>query len=239
MRILNSSFRDAARPRIVVFFVTADPLHYGHLMTLLRAAQICGAFIAVLVPVSLPPYKFWRPDIGIEHKSNMCKLLIDNQTMFDGSIELLIGDPLISLTINPLEYFARFFQTISRIAETYADHSIVVTGGMDFYRKLCNAMRYVGYLHAFNLASEAYKHMTNFNQFSFLPQERSCIDGVEVSSTIVRELIANGLMDELLKFMPQEVLGYIETHKLYGSGLYRSEATFTTGRELGMRRKLG
>lgn len=239
MRILNFSFRDAAKPPIVVFFVTADPAHYGHLMTLLRAAQICGACIAILIPVSLPPYKIWRPDIGIAHKLNMCNLLVKHQTMFSGSMELLVGDPLISLTINPLEYFARFFQTIDKIAEIYADYSVVVTGGMDFYRKLCNATRYVGYLHAFNLASEAYKYMTKFGQLSFLPQERSCIGDVKVSSTILRELIANGLMAELLKFMPQEVLDYIKMHKLYGSGLYRGEATLNTGRDGGMPRKLG
>lgn len=217
MRLFDNSALEHSKKLAVIFFVTADPIHYAHLQTLFNAAKVCNADTAILVPVSKPPYKLWRTDIGIEHKVAMCKLMVEHQTRFDNSVQFLVESPLVSKTINPLEYFIEFSRTMSKLARAYTTSSLVITGGLDFYEKLSRALRWIDYAHTFNLASQAYEQMIGLNQFLFFPQVRSRIGETEVSSTLLREYIRAGAAADVSKYIPYEIYDYIQLNHLYQS----------------------
>ncbi len=194
--------------KIAIFGGTFDPVHIGHKRILRAAGKILGLDRAFIVPAKEPPHKDGIKIASGEDRLEMCR------TAFSGLPKAVVSD--WELTREGKSYS---YDTVVGIKGLFPDAKIYFLMGSDMFMsidswhksedllKLCIPVcmpragddKYLLKLKATELGKA---------MFIDLPP-------LDISSTRIRELLAEENWGEAEKYLDSRVLAYIRERKLY------------------------
>ena len=192
--------------RIAVMGGTFNPIHYAHLISAEQVWAGLGYDKILFIPSARPPHKVADADIiEPEHRYQMVLLAIAENPHFEVSrIELERAGP--SYTIETLKALKELYGETTELAWIIgADSLIEYKVWKDFDEVLERCVMIATTRPNYNL-----------NQVPLVIQKRVTtfpITGVDISATVIRERIREGLSIQYL--VPEGVQAYIEQRQLY------------------------
>lgn len=197
--------------RIGILGGTFNPPHRGHMNAAVAARDALGLSKLILVPTAIPPHKELSADSASENERlEMTRLLADEIGAEVSDIEIAGGGR---------NYTA---DTLSKFREIYPDDELWFIMGTDMFLSVQN-WRYPEKI--FSLASIAVVPRCDDDREK-LEEHRKWLSekysaktyvvlatAVEISSTLLRNMKER---KELLKFIPERIINYIEEKRLYG-----------------------
>jgi nicotinate-nucleotide adenylyltransferase len=195
--------------KIGVLGGTFDPPHAGHLALARAALECLGLDEVIFMPTSRNPLKATRASTSAQHRAGMVEALIrssDESRLSYSDQEITRGGP--SYTV----------ETMSELQMAQpADYWFLL--GADAIRSLPEWKQPQRLIRLCRLGVVIRPPLTEASVLARLPQEyRERVDIVpmeplEVSSTELREKLSRH--QNVSTWIPQEVLKYIYTHRLY------------------------
>jgi len=193
-----------------VFGGTFDPVHIGHLAVAERVYSDLGLDRIVFVPANRSPFKLGKASASGEHRLNMLKLAIQDNSHFAVSdIELQRGGT--SYTVDTMEVFR----------EQYPQDEFYFIMGMDSFLELScwkDVERLVELARLVVVTRPGYELPPEQKQ-SALPAsvwQRTCfleMPGLDIAATEIRERIKKGRSVRYL--LVPEVETYIYANEIY------------------------
>lgn len=195
--------------KLLVFGGTFDPVHLGHEKMLRLALAKCGAEKALVIPTALPPHKEQKSQSTAQQRLEMC------ETAFGGIEGVTVSDMEISR--GGKSYTA---DTLDILKEQYPDSELLLLCGGDMFNTLSCWVRYESIIKTATIVGinrpgygggtdNALKNLWNDNARVELLEA----DMPDISSTAVREAIANGR--GITHMVSEPVAEYIEKNRLY------------------------
>ncbi len=192
--------------RIAVMGGTFNPIHYAHLLSAEQVRVGLGYDKILFIPSARPPHKVEDADIiEPEHRYQMVRLAIAGNPYFEVSrVELERAGP--SYTVETLKALQRFYGKTTELAWIIgADSLIEYEVWRDFDEVLAQCIMIATTRPSYELNRvplEVRKRVTTFP-----------VTGVDISATVIRERIRNGLSIRYL--VPATVETYIHRYWLY------------------------
>ncbi len=224
-----------ANSPIVIFGGTFDPVHNGHLQSMMELGKLLRPCVIKLVPSSVPPHRE-TPVAPSADRLAMLQLAVDGIAGFE------VDDRELARTGKSFT-----FDTLRSIRQEVGEsQSLVFVLGRDAYLTLptwknWRALIELAHLIVINrpgapreVSSElrALEQEHKTNDLSVIGQLSSGkiveveLTPMDLSATRVRKLIATG--EDYTPFVPAAVQQYIAVHKLY-TGRRDSDPSETTG----------
>lgn len=195
---MSSSFR------VGLFGGTFNPIHNAHIKVVEEAMEQIGLDKVLLIPSKNPPHKPARGLLDAEIRYEMVRLALEDEDHFDVSrVEIERGGP--SYTVDTIETMRGKFAKVVFIVG--ADNLMKI----DTWKqpeKLLNSCPFI-------IAPRGGYKKEDFTGKIFEDKDLRFLDmdEISISSTAIRERVANG---ELIKNMvPKSVLDYIMQEGLY------------------------
>lgn len=214
-------------PRIGLFGGTFNPVHLGHLRAAEEVREILGLHSVYFIPAYMPPHKDTTGIASPVDRLKMLALATQGNPFFRISdVELNRGGS--SYTIDTLEYFSF----------TFPDSELYFVLGSDLFSEIDTWRDYKRLFESSNFAVIMRPGFCNDfsslcplalkDEFRYYKQENGIItylhksskvlqlvqiDGIQISSTRIRELIKE--YKSIKYLVPNEVESYIQTKKLY------------------------
>jgi nicotinate-nucleotide adenylyltransferase len=201
--------------RLGIMGGTFDPIHYGHLVAAAEARHVFELDRVTFVPSRQPPHKREAPAAGGEHRYAMTVAATCSNPRFDASrIELERAGP--SYTLDTL----RALRAVDPTAELFFITGADAVRELRTWRQpeqLVELCRFVA------VTRPGYDLDGLERDLGALARAVSAIEapGVDISSTQIRERVAQGRSIKYLTPEPVEV--YIAKHGLYRAGSSQSE----------------
>ena len=192
--------------RIAVMGGTFNPIHYAHLISAEQVRTGLGYDKILFIPSARPPHKVADADIiEPEHRYQMVLSAISENPHFEVSrIELERAGP--SYTIETLKVLKKRYGETTELAWIIgADSLIEYKVWRDFDEVLAQCVMIATTRPSYDLNRvplEIRKRVTTFP-----------ITGVDISATVIRERIREGLSIRYL--VPEDVQAYIHRYQLY------------------------
>ncbi len=196
------------------FFGTFNPIHLGHIEIARKVQEIMGFSKVIFVPSFMPPHKVDEL-INFSHRLNMLKLALGESNVSD--IEYKLKVP--SYTYRTIE---KLYEENSN--KTGKKEKINFIIGYDQFFKLESwkepeilkeKLKFIVIPRKFQngqiMGQKAFEYFKN-KGYDF---EILNIDFLDVSSTMIRSFIKNGL--DIAGLTTKEVRDYIENNRLYSS----------------------
>ena len=187
--------------KITIFGGSFDPPHLGHHSIAKNSLEFSDHFI--FIPVKQSPHKFTKPIATETHRMNMLKLMIENikNTEID-TFELENNSPSYT------------WHTVQHIKAKFQDSTIIMVIGGDLVSKL-HTWHNIDEL-SLEISFLCFPRDDNNQNYS----ENFDIEFVsnfknDISSTTIRELIADGKIDLTRKMLHPVVFNYISWEGLY------------------------
>ena len=211
---------------------TFNPIHSGHLALARRALEECRLDQVIFLPAARPPHKSGELLAPFADRIAMVRLAIDGEKRFQCSdIEATLPGP--SYTIETLRLVEKGIAFSSRLYFLIGSDAFVDLLSWREYEEILRRVTIIvacrpgqdkdgSAFHEF-LARLGYGLQGGVWRRSGVSREIVVLSGdfVDISSTAIREGIAQGL--EPLGQVPRQVLAYIEKR-----GLYRADAGAAT-----------
>lgn len=203
---------------IGIFGGTFNPVHFGHIRTVLEVKSSLNLRELILVPCGLPPHR-QQPDVSAEQRFQMLKLAV-------GEYPGVRVDPCEIEREGP----SYTLNTLQMIKRQWPDETLLLIMGADAFQHLD---KWYGWRNILDLAHIIVmtRPLCNlaerdwFSAFKMLQRPEQLLETVaggvyclsvsqyEISSTQIRDLLAkNQAVGHLL---PKPVLDFIEQHGLY------------------------
>jgi nicotinate-nucleotide adenylyltransferase len=185
--------------RIVVFGGSFDPIHHGHLIAALAAADTLRADEVRLVPTGLQPLKSGQHRAPAEHRARMTELAAaGSPALVVDRCELLRSGP--SYTVDTLRDLHRRFPGAQVSLLLGSDAAALLPQWREpaAVRELCEIVVF----------SRGTDEPSAISADRVVPVPR-----IDISSTAVRDRIRSGR--SVRYWVPDAVAQYIETHGLY------------------------
>jgi len=209
-------------PLVGVFGGTFNPVHYGHLRSALELVERLQLEQLRLMPSAQPPHRD-APQCSAAHRAAMIELAI-------------VGEPRLACDVRELQRTGKSFTIDSLIelrGELGAATGLCMVLGCDAVLAISRWHRWqelLDWAHIIVIARPGWQlpragavtqwlHKHRLDDTRALRQRPAGSIVIEelrplaISSTEIRELLAAGRSARYL--MPQSVLDYIQTHKLY------------------------
>lgn len=213
--------------KVGLFGGTFDPIHFGHLRAAEEIREILGLEKIYFVPASVPPHKTTPGMASPHHRLKMLELAVNDNNFFSISdVEIKRGGK--SYTIDTLQYFS----------ETYPLFELYFISGSDLFSEIDSWKDYKKIFSASNFAvverpgfsfelpgtlpleiKDDFRYYKNHNNLTLYINKNSRIlslikiDGLEISSTKIRELVNKSKSIKYL--VPSSVETYILEHAIY------------------------
>ena len=216
-----------SKVKVGLFGGTFNPIHLGHLRGAEEVRELLGLEKVYFIPSAVPPHKKLCELAPQEHRLNMVRLAVSGNPFFEVSeIEIERGGP--SYTVDTLEYFLREFPDFNLYFIIGTDSLVDIDTWKD-YKELSQLSNFAvlarpgaprDFPSLIPLALRAsFRYYKREEGVTFYVHEGSNllvfveIEGLEVSSTRIRDLISRGKSIKYL--VPGEVEDYILSNKLY------------------------
>jgi nicotinate-nucleotide adenylyltransferase len=195
--------------RIGILGGTFNPPHLGHLVVAQEAYRELDLDQVLLIPAGLPPHKPVEDEPGPEHRLELCRLAVGDDARFTVSdLELLRDGP--SFTVDTLKTLR---------TQSPSDDLFLILGGdiaaglprwHEPERVLELATVAIAKRRGTSKAAvqDALAQLTGGERARFFQMPR-----IGISSTMVRRRVRAG--QPIRYFVPDGVMHYIETHRLY------------------------
>lgn len=206
--------------KIGIYGGTFDPPHLGHMRAALAARETLGLDKLILVPAKLPPHKaLSASSAGSEDRLAMTRLMADGMDAA-GSVEVSDCELL-------REGKSYTVDTLAQLSAQYPNDELWLLMGSDMFlsfhtwyepQRLCALAGICGFTRdpeepAAPLEAQAAALERQFGaKTAVLPLPQ----GLELSSTQIREGLAEGKDEEMGKLLWCQVYGYILRRGLYG-----------------------
>jgi nicotinate-nucleotide adenylyltransferase len=184
-----------------------DPIHNGHLLIAECVMQELKLEAILFTPANCPPHKLqsYAPSV---HRAEMIKLAIaDNDNFYLNTMEL--DDHSLKYTVDSIAKMRDFLPDVKINLILGADMAL------DFRHwrmpELIMEMADIVAVNRPGLAIEQLRYMIDWPPVSRIKIIN--VPGVDISSTDIRERVANGKSIRYLT--PYPVVKYIKTHNLY------------------------
>jgi len=188
--------------KVGIFGGTFDPIHLGHLITAQSVREIRKLEKIIFIPAFISPHKSDAKTSSAEDRLNMIKLAIDGIPFFDYSdSEIKKGG--VSFTVDTLKELKNNYDNLEFIIgydNIFEFHTWKDPDEIMKLAKILVLKRKSSHPPQFK---DKYYHQSVFVQTR----------GIEISATDLRERVKKGLPINFL--VPQNVLEYINNHKLY------------------------
>ena len=195
--------------RIGILGGTFNPPHLGHLVAAQEAYRELDLDRVLLIPAGIPPHKPIDDEPGPEHRLELCRLAVGDDARFTVSdLELLRDGP--SFTVDTLKTLR---------TQSPSDDLFLILGGdiaaglprwHEPERVLELATVAIAKRRGTSKAAvqDALAQLTGGERARFFQMPR-----IGISSTMVRRRVRAG--QPIRYFVPDGVMHYIETHRLY------------------------
>lgn len=192
---------------------TFDPIHTGHMIMAQVAQVACGLNKVIFIPSACPPHKQDKNVTDADERLEMVQLAISgNDTFVASDIEMKRKGPSYSI------------DTVRELKQKYPEADFYFIIGMDslldLYKwhcpeELLKECKFIvcnrpGY--NFKDASPELKKLLTIYSDSYMRLDSV---NIEISSTNIRERIANGLPYQYM--LPAKVYEFLNKHNLYGA----------------------
>lgn len=217
--------------KVGLFGGTFDPIHLGHLRAAEEIREILGLEKIYFVPASVPPHKTTQGMASPHDRLKMLELAVNDNNFFCISdVEIKRGGK--SYTIDTLRYFS----------ETFPLFNLYFIAGSDLFSEVDSWKDYKEIFRASNFAvierpglsfelpgtlpleiKNDFRYYKEHNNLTLYINKNSRIlslvkiDGIEISSTKIRELVRK--FKSIKYLVPSSVETYILEH-----GIYKKEA---------------
>lgn len=203
---------------IGVYGGTFNPVHFGHLRTALEVKELFNLQQLRLIPCRLPAHR-QQPDVDAEMRLAMLQLAVsDTPELMADRRELERSGP------------SYMVDTLDSLRKENPHSGLVLFIGADAFAGLetwYQWQRLFNYAHVVVMTRPAYKlpvlsdflrqrvceQRSQFQQHSAGLLFFQAVTGLDISATVIRELIAGGRNPKFL--LPDQVIAYIRRHHLY------------------------
>lgn len=197
---------------IAIFGGSFNPIHNGHINLVTKIQDRYNFDKILIIPTYSPPHKSTSGLVSAEHRFNMCKLATaDYPHLIPCDIELKRKGRSYT------------YDTLTEIKNIYPNYKLHFIMGADMLYSFTSWYRYRDIANLATIIVAARKE----NEHNDLLEEKqklskdkvNCnienIDVVNISSTQIREYIADKNYDELRIHVPHKVASYIIDNELY------------------------
>ncbi|MBP1638931.1 MAG: nadD [Bacteroidetes bacterium] len=189
--------------KTAVFSGTFNPIHLGHLVLANYLCEFTEVEEVWLMVSPLNPLK--EPDVAVDSKIRYemtCLVVDDDRRLFASDFELNMPLPTYSI------------RTLTALRESYPDREFSLLIGADNWQVFHKWKEYRKILDEFSIwiyprSGFDIDIPVELSSVKLLPAPL-----VEISSTFVRESVANG--HNMRRFVPEIVWKYIQDNRLYG-----------------------
>lgn len=189
--------------RIGLFGGSFDPIHTGHAIIANVLSQLGDVDEVWLMPGRINPLKTDGPaPAAPEHRLAMCRMVADRcRNVRVTDIEMSLPEPSYS------------YRTLCELRRIYPEHQFVMLIGSDNWQAIRRWRDWEKIIAEFGFV--IYSRPGCEAEGPLPPGVTKITDmpGIHISSTLVRQAIADGLNVDYL--VPVDVACYIEQHKLY------------------------
>jgi len=199
-RIENSA------PRLGLYGGTFDPIHLGHLIVAEQARAELALQRVFFVLTPQPPHKSGAAISPVEHRLNMLKLALKDNSHFEAST-VEVERPGVSYTVDTLRHF--------RAQAEFAEAELFLIIGADSLLELKNWREPQAIIHLARLAVYSRPGLDLHGAVPQFMQHTHLLNGpqVEISATDIRQRCSHGLSIRYL--VPESVRNYILENRLY------------------------
>jgi nicotinate-nucleotide adenylyltransferase len=196
--------------RIGILGGTFNPPHLGHLVAAQEAYRELDLDQVILIPAGVPPHKPVDDEPGPEHRLELCRRAFGDDERFTVS-ELELGRDGPSFTVDTLDLLR---------SQSPSDHLFLILGG-DIAAGLPKWHEPERVLELATVAIAQRRGTAKTAVTAALAQLRGGerarffqMPRIGISSTMVRRRVRAG--QPIRYFVPDGVMHYIQTHRLYG-----------------------
>lgn len=201
---------------------TFNPIHFGHLRTATEVAEQLRLKQVRIIPCALPPHRK-LPGVSAQQRLAMAQLAIENSEL------LCVDDRELNR-----EGHSYTIHTLESLREEFPKEPLLLILGMDSFHSLprwFEWQRLLDYAHivvvsrlgralphegrlATLLEQQQENDIEKLKQHNHGKLHVLSVTGLNISATLIRERIAQGLSPRFLT--PNPVCDFISEHKLYG-----------------------
>ncbi len=188
--------------KIGIFGGSFDPIHIGHLITAEKLLEKRKLEKIFFIPAFISPHKIDYDYSAPDHRYNMVKLAIKNNSYFEVS-DIEIKEGVVSYTLNTLLQFKKNYESVEliigfdnliRFDQWYKPDEILELADLVVMKRSYD------------------KEIKNPNKY-FEVAEFVDTPTIDVSGTEIRKRISNNLPIDY--YVPEAVKNYIIKNKLY------------------------
>jgi len=196
--------------KIGVYVGSFNPIHKGHITIINYLIE--NKYVDKIIIIPTGNYWHKKDLIDISDRINMAKIYENDNLIVDN-------------TLNNFDYT---YQILNELKKQYPNYELNLIIGDDNLEKF----------HLWKNIDEILKHKViviprnnNYQKYINKFFEKDCFVVTNqfpiqnISSTLIRELIENNKIDEVLEYIDKEVLDYIIRNKLYNKQLVFSQRT--------------
>jgi nicotinate-nucleotide adenylyltransferase len=204
---------------------TFDPVHCGHLELAGKAMEEFGLVRVLFLPTASPPHKRFDNVVSFEHRVEMIRLAIKDDTRF-ALLEIESNIPAPNYTINTLSLLLQKGETENEYVFIIGIDAFLDIHLWKDHERVLSAIHFIIAARAGYRRDELldylkllkYKKNGNhwYNDASLKKIYYLDCDITDVSSSDVRQKLAAG--ESLKEVVPPGVMHYITYYNLYGSG---------------------
>ena len=202
-----------AKQRIGLLGGTFDPIHLGHLLLAVHSYEELDLDRVIFIPARLPPHKA-QPVVGPDDRLQMVRLAVGTDDRFlVCDCELTRAEP--SYTIDTVRQFQQSLGTNTYLSWLIGSDMLVDLPTWHEVNELVDMVDII-------VVSRAGQPQPNFSslrpiltieQINRIRAHAIEVPLIDISSTMVRERIAQGL--SVRYFLPEPVAGFISDRNLY------------------------
>ncbi len=196
--------------RIGILGGTFNPPHLGHLVAAQEAYRELDLDRVMLIPAAIPPHKPVEDEPGPEHRFELCRRAVGDDERFTVSdLELRRDGP--SFTVDTLD----ILRSQSPSDELFLILGADIAAGLPKWHKPERVLELATVAIAQRRGTakaavqDALARLRGGDRARFFQMPR-----IGISSTMVRDRVRAG--QPIRYFVPDGVMHYIETHRLYG-----------------------
>jgi nicotinate-nucleotide adenylyltransferase len=217
-----------ARNRIALYGGTFDPVHLGHLEVARRVCELFEIDKLLFVPAQVAPHKVGRPVSRSIHRHAMLVLATQGKTsLLVSTFEL--DKPDRTFTVDTLAHFqASFGNQADLFFIMGADSWSEISSWRNWQRLLTIANHIVVTRPGYEIGEPSdqvrervidFRSRTDVKKLEVLGRTGNIfitdVVNMDVSATQIRQVAAEGRVEELVKLVPKPVAEYIEKYGIY------------------------